>query len=221
MQPIPTDHRRARGEATQHAIMRATENLIANKGLAAISIRDIVIEAGQKNESALQYHFTNFEGLLAAIHQQRALQIRAQREILMTEILATSDTPTLQQVCLIMVKPAYDLAQSNPDFCNYLKAFGHELVLTESSPSGAAASGGAGGKGGQQLASQLKHALPHLSADTFVWRIDAAVRLASASMYHQARRQNGFRGKQGKIFLLHLVDALEGLLSAPVSKFMP
>lgn len=46
--------------------MRAAEKLIAVRGIENVSIRDIVSEAGQKNESALQYHFKSFTGLIAA-----------------------------------------------------------------------------------------------------------------------------------------------------------
>ena len=56
----------SRREATQTAIMRSVECLAAENGLENISIRDILARAGQKNESALQYHFKNLSGLLAA-----------------------------------------------------------------------------------------------------------------------------------------------------------
>jgi len=36
-------------------------------------------------------------------------------------------------------------------------------------------------------------------------------------MYQQATKTNAFRGQQSDLFLNHLLDALVGLLSAPVS----
>ena len=62
----------SRREATQTAIMRSVECLAAENGLENISIRDILARAGQKNESALQYHFKNLSGLLASIRRARA-----------------------------------------------------------------------------------------------------------------------------------------------------
>ena len=47
--------------------------------------------------------------------------------------------------------------------------------------------------------------------------MDGAVRFVAASMVHEARRRNGFRGVQGELFFSSLVDALVGLLSAPES----
>ncbi|MCP5118273.1 MAG: biotin/lipoyl-binding protein, partial [bacterium] len=47
------------------------EKLIAQHGAHHVTLKDIVIEAGQKNPSALQYHFQNLKGLLDAIHTRR------------------------------------------------------------------------------------------------------------------------------------------------------
>ena len=60
--------------------------------------------------------------------------------------------------------------------------------------------------------------LPHLDEEAFRRRMDAAVRLCSSSMYHQARQKNAFRGVQAELFLYSLIDALVGLLSAAESK---
>ena len=70
----------SRREATQTAIMRSVECLAAENGLENISIRDILARAGQKNESALQYHFKNLSGLLAAIRRARAQEVAARRQ---------------------------------------------------------------------------------------------------------------------------------------------
>lgn len=212
-----TDNRRARSEATQTALKRAAEKLIAERGMENVSIRDIVSVAGQKNESALQYHFKNFTGLLSAIREERSLETQTKRAELLAALLADSPTPALRQICMLMVQPAFDLARGNVDFRRYIKAFGHELVLADTSPLSAADKHGGGGPSGREIASLLKQALPHLDADAYRRRMDAAVRLCSASMYHQARQKNAFRGDQAELFLQHLIDALVGLLDAPIS----
>ena len=61
------DSRQARSDATKHALMRAAERLIARCGMENVSISDIVVAAEQKNQSALQYHFTNLSGLIDAL----------------------------------------------------------------------------------------------------------------------------------------------------------
>lgn len=211
------DHRRARSQATQNALMRAAEKLIAELGMENVSIREIVNAAGQKNESALQYHFKNLTGLLEAIHAERSAHVQSRRAELLRDLLEQTPTPSLRQLCMAMVQPAFELARSSVGFRRYVRAFGHQLVLAETSALSQVASHGGGGPSGQQLANLLKEALPQLDTDTYVRRMEAAVRLCSSSMYHQARQKNAFRGAHAELFLHNLVDALAGLLSAPMS----
>ena len=67
-----SDNRLLRGQETRRLLMQAAEKLIAEKGLEQVSIREILNEAGQNNTSALQYHFGNLNGLIAAIHAERS-----------------------------------------------------------------------------------------------------------------------------------------------------
>ena len=197
--------------------MRAAEKLIADRGMENVSIREIVSAAGQKNESALQYHFKNLSGLLEAIHAERSEQVRQQRGTMLAALLADTPEPSLRQICALMVQPTFELARGSVDFKRYIKAFGHQLALTDASPYREVAARGGGGASGAQIGNLLRAALPHLDTDAFARRMDAAIMLCSASMYHQARQKSAFRGKQSDLFLHNLIDALVGLLSAPVS----
>jgi len=212
-----TDSRRARSEATKHAIMRAAEKLVAQGGVENISIKKIVAAAGQKNESALQYHFKNLTGLLDAIHAERSEQVQAKRTASLAAVLEKSSAPSLRQLCTLMVEPTFQLARANVDFRRYVKAFGHELAISDVSPLKVVSTKGGGGVSGQQTGILLRKALPHLQEENYRRRMEAAIMLCSASMYHQARQKNAFRGHQSDLFLQNLIDALVGLLSAPVS----
>jgi AcrR family transcriptional regulator len=101
-----SEARRKRGDVTRERLMRAAELLIAQHGIENVTVRAIVAEADQKNESALQYHFKNKEGLLNAIHQQRNAEIRALRTKLLQPYL-TGQVPELRDICQLMVVPAY------------------------------------------------------------------------------------------------------------------
>ena len=172
---LNVDSRKARSEATQQSLMRAAEKLIADRGLQNVSIRDIVATAGQKNESALQYHFKNLSGLIDAILRERSNQTQAKRAELMDAMFARAPDPTLREICKLMVQPAYELARAHVDFRRYVKAFGHELVLTDTSPLEKADSHGGGGPSGRQVGDLLRAKLTHLDADAFVRRMEAAV----------------------------------------------
>ena len=213
----PIDSRRARSEATKLALMRAAEQLVADSGIENLSIRGIVALAQQKNESALQYHFKNLSGLLEAIHAERSEQVRAKRGSLLAATLDKSSEPSLRQLCLVMIEPSFQLARADTSFRRYVKAFGHQLGVTDSSPLEIVSTKGGGGASGLETGSLLRRALPHLDEQDFRRRMDAAIRLVSASMHHQAAQKNAFRGQQSDLFLHNLIDALIGLFSAPVS----
>jgi len=195
--------------------MQAAEQLIAERGIENVSIRDIVGAANQKNESVLQYHFKNLTGLIEAILLTRSKQTHAKRAELIEAL--PNDQPSIQDICMLMVQPSFQLACENAGYRCYVKAFGHELVLTNASPTELAVSQGGGGPSGKQVGVMLKKALPHLTSEIYQRRLDAAVTFCSTSMYHQARQKNAFSGDQAELFLHSLIDAVVGIFSAAVS----
>jgi AcrR family transcriptional regulator len=61
------DGRHARGRATRELILIAAERLFAERGIAAVSLRDVGAAAGQKNNAAVQYHFGDKENLVREV----------------------------------------------------------------------------------------------------------------------------------------------------------
>lgn len=205
------------GAATRQSLMRAAEKLIAANGMENVTIRDIMAEAGQKNASALQYHFKNLGGLIEAIHSERIAQTDARRAKLVGALLARTDRPTLREICSMMVRPTFELARKRSDFRRYLKAFGHQLALVENSAVTEAARANVGQSSARQVYGLLQAALPQLSDAALQRRLDAALRLCSVSLHHQAALRGGFQGERGELFINALLDALVGLLAAPES----
>jgi len=192
------------------------EKLIAEKGMAGVSIREIVKTAEQKNESALQYHFKNLEGLIQALRKSRNREIDERRSLLIEEALSKSPELTLRDICRLMVAPAFELSRSSASFRRYLRAFGHEITHAEASA--LAVANRTGGASTQRLGTYLREALPHLDEEAFRRRMDSALRFISASMVHQAGQKNAFRGSNADVFFNSLIDALVGMLSAPESE---
>lgn len=212
------DNRQARSEATRQSLMRAAEKLIAEEGIENVTIRLILAEADQKNTSALQYHFKNLKGLINAIHAERSIEIQEAREQLLDELLSRHPEPSLRDLCEVMIRPPTDLARSRVDYRRYIKAFGQQLALVETSALAQASRQGGGGSAGVRLRALLRKELAHLDEGAFLRRMETAVRLCATSIYHQALQPNAFRGNQGELFLSGLIDALAGLLGAPESE---
>lgn len=114
-------HLKARGSAskptgselTRQSLIAIAEQLFAKRGLDAVSLIEIGVAAGQKNRSAVQYHFGNKANLLEAIrtkHQVRIEERRAQRLDALEEVGSES----LRDFVEILVYPLAEEAL-NPD----------------------------------------------------------------------------------------------------------
>jgi len=211
------DGQKARSLATQTALMEAAEKLVARDGMQAISIKAIMREAGQKNESALQYHFKNLNGLITAIHRKRSAEIHEKRAELLDKLLTSGSEPEVSDLCRMMVMPTFQLAQQDAKFRRYVAGFSHQVALAQNSAFDVVRRSGGGGESGAKTGELLRQALPHLDDDAFRQRMDLAARLCASAMSHQATRKNAFKGPAADLFVSHLVDALHGLLTAPVS----
>ena len=106
-----------RADATRTALIEAAERLIAEKGLADVSTREILQEAGQRNQSALQYHFGSKKGLIGATISERTSQLDQERLRMLDEI---GDNPSLRQLFEVLILPLGELMKSKAAGANYL-----------------------------------------------------------------------------------------------------
>lgn len=79
--------RSSANDSTREQLLAAAEKLFLQHGLDEVSTRAIVREAGQKNHSALQYHFGGRDGLISAILVRRMQQVEGRRSVLVDEVL--------------------------------------------------------------------------------------------------------------------------------------
>jgi AcrR family transcriptional regulator len=96
---------------TQARLLRAAERLFAERGIDAVSLREITRESGARNAIALQYHFTDRAGVVAAIVAKHEPGIEAARHTLLDEYEATGRTE-LRPLAAALVRP---LAAKLPD----------------------------------------------------------------------------------------------------------
>ena len=88
--------------------MVAGERLFAERGIDAVSIRDITNEAGA-NSAAIHYHFGSKTALITAILDWRAAAVAARRSEWLEPIEANAD-PSLREVIEAFVVPTAELA---------------------------------------------------------------------------------------------------------------
>jgi AcrR family transcriptional regulator len=83
-------------------LLQAAERLFARDGVENVALTQIVAQAGQKNRSALHYHFGSRSGVLTAVLNRRLAPINARREAMMAALPAA---PTVTQVLRAEVAP--------------------------------------------------------------------------------------------------------------------
>lgn len=90
--------------ATRKRIIDTAERLFAERGVDNTSLLDIAKAAQQKNRSALQYHFTNKQGLLDAVLDKHAKGI-AEYRVTMLDQLESGGSFSLYQLIEALVLP--------------------------------------------------------------------------------------------------------------------
>lgn len=101
---------------TREKIIRTAVKLIAQQGPDGVSLNEIVRQAGQRNASALQYHFGGKSGLIQAIFDHFRPAIEARRQRMIEQLLNSQDSETLDinDIASLVVLPLAEQLD-NPD----------------------------------------------------------------------------------------------------------
>lgn len=83
-----TEERAAR---TVERLLDTAERLFAERGIAAVSLREIVLGSGQRNPSAAHYHFGSRDALVGAVVTRRIALINATRHVALDALGAAGD----------------------------------------------------------------------------------------------------------------------------------
>ncbi len=106
---------------SREAMILAAERLIAERGVAAVSLREIGAAAGQRNNSAAQYHFGSKAGLVEAIFAFRMAAINDRRLAALAELDATGRSRDVRGLVEAYVRPLADSFGDSPGERWYLR----------------------------------------------------------------------------------------------------
>jgi AcrR family transcriptional regulator len=207
--PAPNrgDRQNARGEATRELILLTAERLFAERGIAAVPLRDIGAAAGQRNNVAVQYHFGDRETLVLAVN--------AYRVSVMDEIARVFETgfdrgnpPTIEAVVHAFVAA---LARNIEDDNHYLQFLLRYMVerggyegLMETVPRQAA----------DRWGGALREMLPHLPDRVLGerWHVLCVAAVHTLARYQTSLQEGTLRQPLGS-----LVDDLAQMLAAALA----
>jgi AcrR family transcriptional regulator len=101
---------------TMNRILDAAEELFAEKGVAATSVRNITEKAGV-NVAAVNYHFDSKENLIRSVIDRRAVKLDDGRgralDAVDARAAAENRTPTVHELVDAMITPVFYLARGD------------------------------------------------------------------------------------------------------------
>ncbi|WP_416062360.1 TetR/AcrR family transcriptional regulator [Rhodococcus indonesiensis] len=89
----------------RQAMIDAAERIVAEEGIASMTLNGVQLAANQANKSAAKYHFGSREGLLEAIVEARMAPVDARRQELLDDLENLGQPVTLRQAVEALVRP--------------------------------------------------------------------------------------------------------------------
>lgn len=182
-------------------------------------MKQITAEAGQRNASALQYHFGSKIDLVRAIVARRMPQLNDRRNRLLDELERDGTTGDLRAVVTALIRPLGELIDGQPDGHNWVRFLAQAWSNPRSGLGDAVRTEFNTGvvRGGLMLALLMEGKLP---AEVIQQRLSLLPGQVLHSFADHVRVAHATRGPQAKVsafFLEGLIDLAVAGLSAPVS----
>ena len=179
---------RAKGDVTKGRLLEATENLIAEKGFDAVSVRDITGLA-KANVAAVNYHFGSREGLLAAVLEHRMKPLAEER---ITNLASLGEDHGVRELLQAWVSPLVSLlvVSGLPELA-YCRVMGRcmEMLASPAFPEAAKASRAVD----EKLLESLEKCIPLMSRQEIEWRLHFVTGALIHALVHGASIQDHYR----------------------------
>jgi AcrR family transcriptional regulator len=202
-----------RGAAARAMMLDVAEELLGSRGLNSVSLREIAAAAGQRNNSAVRYHFRDKDGLIVAVIFDRIGKVEARRQALVDHAGDLS-AHTAEELLHMLWQPLLDLdGDRKPHrFVRFLLShqfqFGGQRHPIVADPAHHTASAG--------LMVALHRHFEHLSLEQFGYRMTlAAVMFWSAVVMHDQAAVAANQVWSTKFSLAETIKLAVAALSAP------
>lgn len=207
----------SRGKESAAALIATAQRLFAERGIDAVSFREIAREAGQKNNSALAYHFGSKEALIQAILDAGMQEVNVLRNDYVDQLYTSGRYTDLRALAEALVWPLATKLLTEKK-----KTYNRFLAAAQLHPDiDLGASSTEVDRGFRRVYELLEAALPNVPGPILRQRWLASI---SFMMFALAdyERLSARRSKSGQSFDIHraienLIDMLTGALAAPVS----
>ena len=198
-------------EETRARLIRAGERLFAEHGIEVVSLREVTRAAGQRNATALQYHFKNRRGLVRAILARHNLVVEAERHRMLDELEARSGVSAREWVQALVMPAAAKLADRDGGR-DYLRMMAE--LMNRPDPKFDRRSL----EDTRSSVNRWRKLMAPLMPDSSVNRLHRRFTALRIMHFEMARRAESSRRRDDRLFASHLVDLITAILISPVSK---
>lgn len=210
-----TNTRKARGD-TRLRLITAAEKLFGERGIHGVTLKDINAAAGQRNESALHYHFGSKPALVEAILVLRTRDIDLKRMEMVDALLASGQERNLNAILKVMFLPMMELLGSEKGV-RFIRFLAQVLNDPDFDLPDMAIRGSLPGviKANGLLVAALGDITPEIVIQRQRFIVEMGVSsLAIWSRHHDSVNEVAAR----ELFISNLLDSIAGFLTAPVSE---
>ncbi len=197
-------------------LLETAERLFAEQGIENVSLRQIVAAAGQRNGSALHYHFGSREAMVAALLNLRLDQVDHVRQRELDAMLAAQPVPGARDILTASVRALARVVQDEPWGPAYARVLEQATFTPRLMGDGLIAAERVGGlRRAHRLLAQACPGLPRRLLNERVILINDTVVHGIA---HWARvRETGARAASLDAMVARLVDFCAAGLQGPIS----
>jgi AcrR family transcriptional regulator len=194
--------------------MLSAERLFAERGVHGVSLREIGLAAGQRNNNVIPYHFGDRAGLVAAIYAFRSEVLDCRRFELLDELARSGKPDDAHTLLTILLRPH---AESVDDDDNQFLGFLTRLILDAGSMSGEGSFGAAPHMSAhRQIRERLRAELDSMEQAKFDRRFELLLNFAITALSVDKRRRRATRLQPIEELLEEVVDVMvAGLHAGP------
>ncbi len=204
-------------QRTPEHLVNTAERLYAQRGIAGVSLRQIVAAAGHRNPAAIQYHFGSRDGLLRAIVESRVGLFNDRRLEMLDALRRRGRDDDLRGVVEAVVLP---FAQDEPPGAYYVRFLARLSAHRAEMGRVFASVSDESGLSVRRVHAALERCLAHLPPAVRTNRIAMAMSLTVSTLAERQERAEAGEDDllPADAFVGDLVDAVVGLLGAPHSE---
>lgn len=205
--------------SARDTILLAGQELFATQGIDAVSLREVTRAAGERNVTALQYHFGDRDGLVRAILSRHANVLGEQTNSLLDVVEASGRTDDVVSVIEAVALPRIDMLKTT-EGCHYLQIASQVInrstdrVVEADEPLANIAYDEPGSL--RRWAHMMVPLMPPLTTREPLHQRFAVLRFAHIELGRRAQLR-GAATSPGDLFAAHLVDLMVAIATAPPS----